>query len=356
MTGVVRPVAWSRIATPRMALGVVLLVATVAGLLIVDLARPSAALSRGWLVAFAIWSCVPIGSMILLLIHGLTGGAWGTAAAPVLRPAAAATVLVGIAFVPVLASLSQIYPWANASSTIPQDVARWYLNQPWFVLRAAVTLAGWSLLGLVFAQGSTSRLLAALGLAFYGVTISLVAVDWYLSLEPHYVATAFAATIAMQQLAVALAAVAVFAAPELNQKVRSDIGALLIATVLGVVYLEFMTFVVAWYGDLPDKAAWYLKRSSAGWSTEILLAFMLGAVLPFSMLLVKAVRRSRGGLQLAGTLILVGSGMHILWLLVPALDQQAIVLSVAGGGLFILAAGSLLIGNALSPILETRRA
>ena len=40
-----------------------------------------------------------------------------------------------------------------------------------------------------------------------------------------------------------------------------DLGGLLIATLLGVVYLEFMTFVVAWYGDLPDKAAWFLKRA-----------------------------------------------------------------------------------------------
>ncbi len=41
-------------------------------------------------------------------------------------------------------------------------------------------------------------------------------------------------------------------------------AALLIATLLGVVYLEFMTFVVAWYGDLPDKAAWFLKRAEFG--------------------------------------------------------------------------------------------
>ena len=84
--------------------------------------------SRGWLVAFAIWSMVPVGSMTLLMIHRLTGGEWGRAAAPVLQPAAAMLPLVALAFVPVLVGLTDIYPWAADPSTIPPDVARWYLS------------------------------------------------------------------------------------------------------------------------------------------------------------------------------------------------------------------------------------
>ena len=145
-------------------------------------------------------------------------------------------------------------PWAGDSAAIPPDVARWYLNGPSFLIRGAARTRR-----LVHARHSSlppalgSRLLAGLGLAFFGLSISLVAVDWYLSLEPHYVATAFAAMIAIQHLLAALAFTALIAAPQLDGKVAGDIGALMIATLLGVVYLEFMTFVVAWYGDLPDE-------------------------------------------------------------------------------------------------------
>jgi len=336
-------------------IGVALLVAAEALLALLGLLLPIEILVRGWLVAFAIWSCVPIGSMILLLIHRLTDGEWGWAAAPVLRPAAAMVPLVALAFVPVLVALPDIYPWAADPSAIPADVARWYLNAPSFLIRGLITLGGWSLLGIVFAAGLGSRLLAGLGLAFFGLTISLVAVDWYLSLEPNYVATAFAATIAIQQMLAALAVTALIGTLTIDGKVAGDLGALLLATLLGVVYLELMTFVVAWYGDQPEKAAWFLKRESFGWISILIIALMAGAVLPFGMLLVKAVRRSRRGLRAAGALILFGTILHFAWLLVPAFDVQAGPIAVAGVGVAALTLISLVIGSALGSVLGPLR-
>src|SRR6202000_1810621 len=218
-----------------------------------------------WLVAFAIAGSIPVGSMIWLLIHRLTGGEWGIAAAPVLGPAAGVTPFLIVGFLPILLGLRLIYPWAADPHAVPVDVAGWYLNGGSFSLRGLIALAGWSVLAVAFAAGLGSRLLAGLGLAFFGLSISLVAVDWYLSLEPHYVATAFAATITIQQLLGALAVAALISPSAVDGETAGDIGGLLIATLLGVVYLEFMTFVVAWYGDLPDKAEWFLKRAGTGW-------------------------------------------------------------------------------------------
>jgi len=319
------------------------------GAVIVTVVWQGPALSRGWLVAFAVWSCVPVGSMMLLLIHSLTGGRWGEETAAILRPSAALTSVVAIAFLPVLVSFGQLYPWAYAASSVAQDVAHQYLNGRGYAVRAAVALCGWAVLGITFSLGERRPLLAGLGLAFYGATISLVAIDWYLSVEPRYVATAFPATIAIQQLAAALAFVAVFAAPSLDESVASDIGALLLAALLGVVYLEFMTYLVAWYGDLPDKAAWYLKRSSSAWAATIVAAFVFGAVVPFCILLLRKGRRSRYGLQSAGILVLFGSALHFCWLIVPAFDNQVLVAAAAASALVVLSAGSMLIGSVLIP-------
>ncbi|MDA9408120.1 hypothetical protein XH80_15660 [Bradyrhizobium sp. CCBAU 45384] len=307
------------------------------------------ALSRGWLVAFAVWSCVPVGSMVLLLIHSLTGGRWGEATTAILRPSAALTSVVAIVFIPILVSYGQLYPWAQAGSPVAQDVIKWYLNWPAYVSRALLALCGWWVLGTTFALGRGRPLLAGLGLAFYGATISLVAFDWYLSVEPRYVATAFPATLAIQQLAATLAFVAVFAAPSLDESVASDIGALLLATLLGVVYLEFMTYLVAWYGDLPDKAAWYLKRSSSAWAATIIVAFVFGAVLPFCILLLRKGRRSRYGLQSAGISVLLGSVLHFCWLIVPAFDHQVLVAAAAASAFVVLSVGSILVGRVLIP-------
>jgi hypothetical protein len=356
VTSSISNLARNSIAAPRFTIGAAVIVVSAALALLVGLTGPFPAVLRGWLLGFAIWSCVPIGSMTLLLIHRLTGGRWGIAASPVLRPAAALMPVAVIAFVPVLGALSHIYPWAADPGQIPHDVARWYLGEPWFILRALIALIGWSVLGVVFAAGIGGHLLAALGLAFFGLTISLVAVDWYLSIEPHYVATAFAAMIAIQQLLAALALTAALAPPQLQGKVAADIGGLMIATLLGVVYLEYMTFVVAWYGDLPEKAGWFLKRGSPIWVTVLIAAFIVGAVLPFAMLLLKSVRSSRSGLRLAGALILAGTALHFTWLLVPGFDHQAAVVLSASATLLVLLIGSALSLRTVAASLEARRA
>jgi hypothetical protein len=318
-------------ASPRFLAAVALLL--VLSAVAVGLGRylPLQSLLRGWLVAFAILSSASIGSMVLLMIHGLTGGRWGEAAGPVLRPAAALLPLAALAFLPVLVGLADIYPWAADPGSIAPDVARWYLRDSSFVLRAVVTLIGWSLLAVMFASGVKNQLLAGIGLAFFGFTISLVAVDWYLSLEPHFVASAFASMIAVQQMLAALALAAAIGGPAIDTA-AGDIGALLIAMLLGVVYLEYMTFVVVWYGDLPPKAAWFLHRAGFAWRAVLIASFVLGAVVPLGMLLVQRVRSSRRGLRWAAALILFGTVLHLLWLLLPAFDDPGAVLGAAVAG------------------------
>jgi hypothetical protein len=345
VTATVRDYVFGMVGRPRSAAGLLLLIIPVALVLAAALLGPYPSLLRGWLLGFAVWSCAPIGSMALLLIHRLTGGRWGVAISPVVRPLAAMMPLVAIAFLPVLAGLPHIYPWAADPSQIKPDVARWYLSEPLFVVRSLIALVGWSVLGVVFAAGAGGRLMAALGLAFFGLTISLVAVDWYLSLEPRYVATAFAAMVAIQQLLVALAVAGLLGSSELEGKVAGDIGGLLIATLLGVVYLDYMTYVVAWYGDLPDKAEWFLKRGTTPWMVTLVVLFILGAVLPFAMLLVKSVRTSRSGLRIASLLILIGTALHFGWLLVPAFTAQRSVIATGVVALAVLTAASILIAR-----------
>ncbi|WP_271602732.1 hypothetical protein [Bradyrhizobium sp. CCBAU 45384] len=330
------------------AAGLALLTLTAALVLVLGRLAIYPPLLQGWLLAFAIWSCAPVGSMNLLLIHRLTGGVWGIAAAPVLRPLAAMMPLVAIAFVPVLATLPAVYPWAADPGEIKPDVAAWYLSQASFILRAVVTLAGWSVLALIFASGFGGRLLAGLGLAFFGLTISMVAIDWFLSVEPHYVSTAFASMIAIQQLLAALAVLGVVGIANVAGRARSDIGKLLMATLLGVVYINYMTFVVAWYGDLPHKAAWFLKRGSDTWAAVLIATFVIGAVLPFTMLLLAGVRASRAGLRAVSVLLLLGTGLHFAWLILPAFARQPAVALAGLGSLVILTASSMLFGRGLA--------
>lgn len=293
--------------------------------------------AQGWLVAFIVASSVPVGCLVLLLIHRLTGGEWGDAISPALRRAAEPMPLVALSFAPVMFGAGAIYPWAEPGSAAAPGVEAHYLNMPFFVARAVLALGGWSILASLVVRGRCTRLAAGLGLSFYGLTISLVAVDWVLSVDPRFVSTAFPALFAIQQMLAALA-FAALAAPEVTvSRGAGDLGAFLIAALLGTVYLGYTSYVVSWYGDLPGKAEWYLGRSAGAWGWTIGTAFLGGALLPFVLLLSHGLRRDRKTLRAVGALILAGVTLHCVWLVAPAFDPVSLVVAAAAlGGLAVL--------------------
>ena len=103
-------------------------------------------------------------------------------------------------------------------------------------------------------------------------------------------------------------------------RATADLGGLIIATLLGTVYIVLMSYIVIWYGNLPEKAAWYLRRGARrlglGRSPP---PWQLARSCPFALLLnaelsaepARAARRRRPG-PLRRYLL------HVVWLLAPA--------------------------------------
>ena len=336
----------------RPALGVAARTSTViilaVAVLIAWIIGPTRTLARGWLVAFAVWSGIPIGSLVLLMIHTLVGGRWGARLSPILQPLALLIPVVLIAFLPIALVLPAVYPWSGGAAPISASVGAWYLNQPAFLLRAAIALIGWSLLGILFGLGRGRPLLAGLGLAFHGLMISLIAVDWYLSVTPAYVSTAFPAMIAVQQILSALVVAALLCPADLDRRTIGDLGGLMIATTLAIVYMELMIFIIAWYGDQPDQARWYLDRVQGGWLWVLAATASLGAAFPFGLLLVSGVRHSRAGIRTVGALLALGIALHLAWLIIPSFEAQFGPILVACGAALGLAIISAAIGGGLA--------
>jgi hypothetical protein len=306
---------------------VTLLSAAIAALLLVALAAfaPKAA-AAGWLTGFVFWCGPPLGSLAWKMIHRTTGGHWGIALDGVFTPASAMIPILALLLIPTLFALPVLYPWVHGGGNIIPSVARVYLNVPAFVARSVVAFAGWSVLAVVLPRtsGPPGTLLAAVGLVFYGVLISLVSVDWILSLEHPFVSESFGASVAVTQLIAALAWAAVLAPPE-SVGVEGDIGALLLATVLGITYLDFMAVLVIWYGDLPDKVFWFVQRDEWPWLLLGVLAFVLVSLIPIALLLLTRMRNSREGLRVIGAIELVGLAVYDAYLIVPPFGWPAAI-------------------------------
>ena len=132
-------------ASANQTLGVEAGIAAAGGMAIVAVFAPRIA-AAGWLVGFVAWSQIPVGSLVLLMIHRLTGGRWGEVLYPAFAPAARLVPLLFLLIVPVFIAIPLLDPWTHRAGDIKPDVLSYYLNTPFFISRSLIAIAGWTVL------------------------------------------------------------------------------------------------------------------------------------------------------------------------------------------------------------------
>jgi hypothetical protein len=327
--------------THRLRLGVLAIIGAAAtiGYAVMALVAPRSA-ATGILVAFLFWSGISIGALAAMMIHRLTGGAWGYANARAFELAAGLLPLVALSAVAVFLLVPALYPWTGGSTGTAPDVAHWYLNSPLFVLRTCVAFAGWiAIYLLIRLPGTAGTLAAGFGLVFYGLIVGVVGLDWIQSIEPPFFSSSFGASLAFTQLLAAFAATALLAPQDQHESATFDLGGLMLATVLGLTYIDFMAVLIVWYGNLPHKVEWFLRRDQFPWSAVAWAAFILVSAVPGFALLFTRVRASRTKLRAVALAVLVGIAMYYAWLVAPAggaASLLAAAFAITGfGGLLI---------------------
>jgi hypothetical protein len=306
--------------------------------------------AAGWLTGFLFWAQILTGNLALMMIHRLTGGRWGYSIAPgTLGTTAGVPLLVPLA-IPLFAAMPTLYPWLHGQGAVKPDVLSHYLNIPSFVLRSVVALGGWSALAWFVPRlgGTTGQLVAALGLVFYALTISSSGIDWYLALEAPFTSSSFGASVAIASLVAALAWVAMTLPEPSDESVIGDVGGLLLATILGLTYIDFMAVLVIWYGDLPREDVWFVERAHWPWMPLGIAAFFLTSLLPILALLLSWVRNAKKPLQRVGICTLTGIALYTAYLVAPPAGAWALLtslfaivgigLTLAGLGLFDISA------------------
>jgi hypothetical protein len=190
-----------------------------------------------------------------------------------------------------------------------------------------LALIGWTALSLLLPRnfGRGGQLLAAFGLVFHAVVISSVSIDWYLSLEAPFTSSSFGASVAVSSLVGALAWAALLAPAPSDEPAIGDVGGLLLATVLGLTYIDFMAVLVIWYGDLPREEAWFVERGHFPWSLQAAAAFVLVSLVPVLALIQSRIRNARTPLRAVGACVLVGLAIYDAYLIVPPSGAAALL-------------------------------
>lgn len=281
---------------------------------------------RAYLLGFCFWGGIAIGCLGILILQHLTGGSWGLVIRRVLEASAKTIPLVALLFLPILLGVTQMYEWAAHPKSDPVLTHKYpYLNVPFWAIRTLIYFAVWSAMAYVLSNwskrqdetgdwrlSSTMNRFSGPALIAFVLAVTFAAVDWVMSLDPHWFSTMFGLLFvigwALSAMAFVIALMAWFLGREpMNHVLTSahfhDLGKLMLAMVMVWAYFNFSQFLIIYSGNLPEETPWYLKRMEGGWGVVGLILILFHFAFPFLLLLSQDLKkRSR---WLAGLAIFV---------------------------------------------------
>jgi hypothetical protein len=306
---------------------------------------------RSWLIGFLFCLGLSMGSLALLMMQHMSGGQWGLVARRVCEAASRNLPFVALLFIPLLFGLPRLYPWAVPGAAQADHVVQMkslYLNVPFFIFRAVLFFAIWTLCSWLLNAWSAGqdrgevavhpadtrrfRVVSAPGLLVYVITMTFAAIDWIMSLDPHWYSTIFGfILVAGQGLAAFALVIAVLAwlsdveplATYLSARLHFlDLGKLLLAFVMLWAYFSFSQLLIIWSGNLPEEIPFYYARFRGGWQYVSMLILIGHFTLPFILLLSRDLKRRPHLLAQVALGILVMRVIDLVWLVEPMFKHE----------------------------------
>lgn len=297
------------------------LVAGVIGLVIciLGLIKSPDRFFQSYLLAFIFVLGLTLGSLGLLMLQHLTGGNWGIMIRRPLESATRNLPVVAVLFVPIFFGMKYLYAaWLNAPASgegALSEFQRSYLTPNGFRVRAILYFALWGILVFLFNRWSREqdanpedtavrrrfKTLAGPGIILYVFVMSFAAIDWAMSLSPHWASTIygfiFIAGQLISSMSLMIAVVVLLArtgplSGVLQPRHIHDLGKLLLAFVMLWAYFQFSQLLIIWSGNQPEEITFYYSRLHSQWGVVAVIVVIFHFFVPFFLLLSRDLKRN----------------------------------------------------------------
>jgi hypothetical protein len=331
-----------------LAIGGVGVAACAAGYFMVDRSQ----FLQSYLIAYMFWIGLSLGSLALLMVQHLSGGAWGLVGRRVFEASARTLPLMLVLFIPIAMNLQTLYLWARPEAAVdPVLIAKSaYLNESFFFVRAALYFVIWMALTFTLcawskAQDETApvgpgpldrrfRVLAGPGLVLFMLTITFMSVDWVMSLDPHYYSSIFGvlrvgglgrATLAFTILILQGLSDSKPISDVTSNERFHDFGKLMLAFVMLWAYFNVSQLLIIWSANLPEEIPWYIERLQGHWAPWVVVVLVGHFVLPFVLLLSRDLKRRGRTLSMVALLVLFMRVVDLIWTIGPVFRHETTV-------------------------------
>jgi hypothetical protein len=312
---------------------------------------------QSWLIGFMFCLGLSLGCLSMLMTHHMSGGQWGLVTRRIFEAGSRLIPYCLLLFIPIAVMLPKLYLWARPDAVRADEILQHkhiYLNVPFVLIRAAIYflvwwgcsyyLTRWSIqqdrgeVAVTIPDTRRFRVVSAPGLVIYVVTMSLAAIDWLMSLDPHWYSTIFGFIMVGGQALFALSFAAVMLAllaprepmaSVLRTENVHDIGKLMLAFVMLWAYFSFSQFLIIWAGNLPEEITFYLERLRYGWQYVSLLIVVGHFALPFCLLLSRDLKRRPRLLARVAWFIIAMRLVDLIWIVAPNFNHEPFPVSIA---------------------------
>ena len=309
---------------------------------------------RAWLIGFLLWLGVSLGSLALMMIQHLSGGAWGVFRR-IFEASSRTLPFMGVLFLPVILGMGTLYPWTHADLVQADEIMRHkepYLNTGFFVVRAVFYFVGWSVIALTLTKWSRRQdegemavnlriqRLSGFGLVFYALTMTFAGIDWIMSINPHWYSTLFGFLMLGGQGLSALA-FTIICSRYLSQRAPMadlikphhfhDLGKLSLAFVMLWAYFNVSQFLLTYAANLIEELPYFLARTDHGWQYLAIFLVAFHFAVPFFMLLSRDNKRASSRLVVIACWLLFVRFVDIFMLVSPEFSTTGANLHVVEG-------------------------
>jgi len=302
---------------------------------------------RSWLLGFVFWGGIGIGSLGVLMLQYLTGGAWGVVIRRTLEAGSRTLPVIVLLFVPLAIGVAthNIYEWTHMAPTEHAIHERGIYLLPWsWIVRSMIYFALWG--GMVYLLNKWSaqqdrtetveqsrQLLERASrfsgptLVIYALVVTFAVVDWMMTLDPHWFSTMwgllFVAGWALSCFCFVVALMAFLSdkAPMnrvLGKRHFHDLGKLMLALTMVWAYFNFSQFLIIWSGNIPEETGWFITRMKGGWGYIGIALIVFHFAFPFLVLLQQDFKRRARWLATLAIFILVMRVIDMFYTIGPS--------------------------------------
>lgn len=326
--------------------------------------------SLSYLVTFMFLVSIGIGSLFLVALEYAVGADWSTPFRRISEFLAAVIPFLLILVIPLLLNMKNIFPWTHKSIVNSSELLKGktaYLNIPFFIIRSlGIFIIWWVFYYFIIRNSrkqdsSKDQLLTKKNvnissgfIPVFGLSITAIAFDWMMSLEPNWFSTIFgvyyfSGTVWCALAALTLIVILLNERGYLHKKIDSEhyytLGLLMFAFTVFWAYIAFSQYLLIWYADLPDETIWFMHRWIGPWKIVSLAIVFTHFIFPFFYLLSYKVKMQAKKLKFIAIWILCAHLLDLYWLVMPGMPSNGyqyyfswtdLVFPIAGVGLLIL--------------------